>query len=162
MSAAPPEVAKHATIMGFGPDGQMKQLRAGTNDWTCMVTPSHDPMCFDKEWQAWGDAWMNKKDPPQPKSVGVAYMLKGDNGAGNTDPYAMKRTADNAWVVSGPQIMILPTDPAQLDAYPTDPQTGGPWVMRKGTKYAHIMVPTAAMPKPVAPAKAAPAASTTK
>ena len=29
----------------------------------------------------------------------------------------------------------------QLDSLPTDPKNGGPWVMFKGTPYAHIMVP---------------------
>jgi hypothetical protein len=28
-----------------------------------------------------------------------------------------------------------------LASLPTDPNNGGPWVMWKGTKYAHIMVP---------------------
>jgi hypothetical protein len=146
-SAAPPEIGKNATVMAVGSDGQMKQLRAGTNGWMCMVDPAGDPMCLDKEWQAWADAWVNKKDPPQPKSVGIAYMLKGDKGASNTDPYATKAAPDNNWVVSPPHVMLLPSDPSQLDALPTDPNTGGPWVMWKGTKYAHIMIPTAAMPK---------------
>ena len=125
-----------------------------------MLGPTGEPMCLDKEWKTWGEAWMTKKDPPQPKSVGVAYMLRGDNGASNTDPYATKPTPDNQWVVSGPHIMILPTDRSQLDAYPTDPNTGGPWVMWKGTQYAHIMVPVAAMPKAAAAAKSATKAST--
>src|SRR5215475_2040546 len=152
VSAAPPEIAKHATVMAAGADGQMKQLRAGTNGWMCMVAAGN-PMCLDKEWQAWGDAWMNKKDPPQPKAVGVAYMLKGDTGASNTEPYATKQTADNQWIVSPAHVMILVTDPSQLDAFPTDPKAGGPWVMWKGTKYAHIMVPTAPMPKSAMSAK---------
>ena len=155
VSAAPPEIRKNATVMAVGSDGQMKQLRAGTNGWVCMLDPGGDPMCLDKEWQAWGEAWMNKKDTPQPKAVGVAYMLKGDKGASNTDPYATKQTPDNEWVVSGPHIMILPTDRSQLDTLSTDPTTGGPWVMWKGTKYAHIMVPTAAMPKTATAAKSA-------
>ena len=159
VSAAPPEIRKNATVMAVGSDGQMKQLRAGSNGWMCMVAAGN-AMCLDKEWQAWGDAWMNKKDPPQPKTVGVAYMLQGDTGASNTDPYATKSTPDNEWVVSGPHIMLLPTDRSQLDAYPTDPNTGGPWVMWQGTKYAHIMVPTAAMPKTATAAKSAPKAST--
>jgi hypothetical protein len=154
-SAAPPEIGKNAAVMGAGPDGKMTQLRAGTNGWVCMLGPAGEPMCLDKEWQAWGDAWMNKKDPPQPKTVGIAYMLKGDTGASNTDPYATKATADNQWVVSGPHIMVLPTDPAQFDAFPTDPKAGGPWVMWKGTKYVHLMVPTGPMPKAAMPAKAA-------
>ena len=146
-SAAPLDVGRNATVMGMGADGKMKEVRAGTNGWMCMLDLVGDSMCLDKEWQAWGDAWMNKKEPPKPKTVGVAYMLKGDKGASNTDPYATKKTADNQWVVTGPHVMILPTDASQLDAYPTDWTNGGPWVMWKGTPYAHIMVPTTAMAK---------------
>jgi hypothetical protein len=153
-SAAPPDIGRNAAVMGMGTDGKMKELRAGTNDWMCMVDPAGNAMCLDKEWQAWGDGWMNKKDPPTPKTVGVAYMLKGDNGASNTDPYATKRTADNQWVVTGPHIMLLPTDAGQLDAYPTDWTKGGPWVMWKGTPYAHIMVPTTSTAKSAANAPA--------
>ena len=151
ISAAPPSISKNATIMAVGADGQMKQLRAGTNGWMCMTDADGTPMCLDKEWQSWADGWINKKDP-QVKNIGLAYMLKGDTGASNTDPYAKKATPDNQWVVSGPHVMVITPDVAQLDALPTDPQNGGPWVMWKGTKYAHIMMPTAPMPKP-SPAK---------
>ena len=40
--------------------------------------------------------------------------------------------------------------PVFFDALPTDPPNGGPWVMWKSTKYAHVMVPTTSMPKPAA------------
>jgi hypothetical protein len=120
----------------MGADGKMKELRAGTNGWMCMLDLAGDSMCLDKEWQAWGDAWMKKKDPPKPQTFGVAYRLKGDKGARNTDPYATKPTVDNQWVVSGPHIMLLPTDVSQLDAYSTDWTKSGPWVMWKGTPYA--------------------------
>ena len=146
MSAAPPSISKNATIMEMTADGQMKQLRAGTNGWMCMTEADGTPMCLDKEWQSWADGWINKKDP-QVKNIGLAYMLKGDKGASNTDPYASGPAPDNQWVVSGPHVMFIVPDPAQLDALPTDPQNGGPWVMWKGTKYAHIMMPTATMPK---------------
>jgi hypothetical protein len=151
-SAAPPDIGRNAAVMGMGADGKMKELRAGTNGWMCMLNLAGDSMCLDKEWQAWGEAWAGKKEPPKPKTVGVSYMLKGDKGASNTDPYATKATADNQWVVSGPHIMILPTDVNQLDAYPTDWTKGGPWVMWKGTPYAHIMVPTTSMAKSAAKA----------
>ena len=153
-SAAPADIGRNAAVMGVGADGKMKELRAGTNGWMCMLDPVGDSMCLDKEWQAWGDAWENKKEPPKPKSVGVAYMLNGDKGASNTDPYATKPTADNKWVVSGPHIMILPTDVSQLEVYPTDWTKGGPWVMWKGTPYAHIMVPTTSMAKSASKAPA--------
>jgi hypothetical protein len=48
--------------------------------------------------------------------------------------------------------MVLYQDLKMLDSFPTDPMNGGPWVMWKGTPYAHLMVPVsaskmAAMPK---------------
>ncbi len=145
MSAAPADISRDAAVMEPGPDGTMKQLRAGTNGWMCMAAP--EVMCLDKEWQNWVNAYMTKKDP-ETKGVGIGYMLQGDKGASNTDPFATAATSDNQWVVSPAHVMILTPDAAQLAALPTDPHGGGPFVMWKGTKYAHIMVPTAAMPKP--------------
>jgi hypothetical protein len=49
--------------------------------------------------------------------------------------------------------MVLTPDTNQLEALPTDPHNGGPWVMWKGTKYAHIMVPTVPMPAQAAARK---------
>jgi hypothetical protein len=150
MSAAPEGIAKDATIMDWPdtPKGQPHQLRAGTNGWVCYPrTPAafegasgEDPMCLDKEWQTWAEAWMNKTEP-KVSATGIGYMLRGDRGASNTDPFATGPSASNQWVVSPPHIMVLYQDPKQLDAYPTDPKTGGPWVMWKGTPYAHLMVP---------------------
>ena len=149
MSAAPADIARGATIMDMDDKGAMKQLHAGTNGWTCMLIPAGqeaEAMCMDKTWSGWADAYMTKKTPPAPKSVGVAYMLRGDHGASNTDPFATGPTATNQWVVSPSHIMLLLPDAKALDALPTDPHTGGPFVMWKGTPYAHVMVPTAAMP----------------
>ena len=150
MSAAPPEVAKNATIMDWpaAPGGQPKQLRAGTNGWVCYPSSPEmfegaaidDPMCLDKEWQGWAGAWMSKGQP-KVSGTGIAYMLRGDKGASNTDPFATGPAAGNNWVVSPPHIMVLFADLKVLDAYPTDPKSGGPWVMWKGTPYAHLMVP---------------------
>jgi hypothetical protein len=152
--AAPPELAAHATVMDWPEkDGMpMKQLRAGTNGWTCFPsTPGaaagEDPMCIDGVFSAWVDAWFAKK-APEGKTVGIGYMLHGDRGASNTDPFAMAPAPDNNWVVSGPHVMVAVPTPALLDAFPADPATGGPWVMWKGTPYAHLMVPVAAMPRP--------------
>jgi hypothetical protein len=97
-------------------------------------------MCLDKEWQKWMEAWMSKSDL-KINGTGIGYMLRGDQGASNTDPFATGPTADNQWVVAPPHIMVLYQDPKMLDSYPTDPKSGGPWVMWKGTPYAHVMVP---------------------
>ncbi|MGH7548452.1 MAG: hypothetical protein ACREMM_09780 [Gemmatimonadales bacterium] len=145
MSSAPEAIASAATIMDWPatPGGQMTQLRAGTNGWTCLPdepnTPSSDPMCLDQSFLAWADAWQNKK-PVQIKRVGFGYMLQGGEGS-NTDPYATKPTPDNQWGKEGPHVMMVVPSVAALEGYTTDPKSGGPWVMWKGTPYAHVMMP---------------------
>ncbi|MGB5511489.1 MAG: hypothetical protein WBM87_07265 [Woeseiaceae bacterium] len=69
----------------------------------------------------------------------------GDEGASNIDPYAEGPTDDNEWIKEGAHLMIL-APAAMLDAYPTDPENGGPYVMWKGTPYQHLMVPVGPRP----------------
>jgi len=149
MKAGPADITKNATVVEMDEKGGMKQLRAGNNTWTCMLLPAgpgvSDAMCADPTWKAWGDAYMAKKSP-QVKTMGLAYMLQGDHGGSNTDPFATQPTATNQWVVAPPHVMVLVPDPRLLDSLPTDPHAGGAWVMYKGTPYAHIMVPLAPVP----------------
>jgi len=144
MSAAPSRIASAATIAEISADGKIVTLRAGTNGFTCFPddphTPAPDPICADKAWGQWFEAWMAKK-PPMIKQVGIAYMLMGSSDASNTDPFAMKPAAGQSWVVTPAHTMVIVPDPKQLDAYPSDPKSGGPFVMFKGTPYAHLMVP---------------------
>ncbi|MDX6751990.1 hypothetical protein SH611_19455 [Geminicoccaceae bacterium 1502E] len=149
LSAAPPGVRETASVMAE--DGTM--LKEGSGSYVCMPTaPAHrefgsQPMCLDEVWTKWADAWMNKKEFSADK-VGIAYMLAGDSaGASNVDPFAEKPTADNQWVVEGPHVMILVPDPAQLEGLPETPEGPGPYVMWKGTPYAHIMLPVADRPE---------------
>jgi hypothetical protein len=46
-SAAPPDIGRHAAVMGMGADGKMKELRAGTNGWMCMLDLVGDSMCLE-------------------------------------------------------------------------------------------------------------------
>ena len=162
MSAAPSGISKNATVMDWPdmPTGKPKQLRAGTNGWVCYPSMQEmhpgvsgdDPMCLDKSWQAWAEAYMSKSQP-KVSSPGIAYMLKGDAGASNTDPFAMTPTPKNQWVTSPPHTMVLYPDTKMLDGFPTDPKNGGPWVMWKGTPYAHLMVPVSTTKAAVMPSK---------
>lgn len=141
LSAAPTKIAEGAAVMNW--DGKM--LKEGDNGWTCMPTPPHlkggrAPMCNDAVWMEWADAYLNKKDYAGGK-FGMSYMLAGDEGASNIDPYAEGPTEDNQWIKEGPHIMVLVSDPSQLEGMSTDPWNGGPYVMWAGTPYAHIMVP---------------------
>ena len=96
LSAAPPEVAKTAIVKNW--DGTV--LKPGTGAYTCYPTPESMKkrgkmsMCLDKTGLAWHEAWTNKK-PFKANEVGIVYMLAGDVGSSNTDPYAEAPTSNN-------------------------------------------------------------------
>jgi hypothetical protein len=140
LSAAPPELAANASVQDW--DGNV--LKRGSNGFTCLPTPpgvpGNAPMCLDAVWLEWAKAW-ESKTAPMLSGTGTGYMLAGDAGASNTDPFAHEDTGDNDWVVSGPHVMVIVPDPKVLDNVTTDYTKGVPWVMWKGTPYAHIMVP---------------------
>ena len=142
LSAAPPEVAKTAIVKNW--DDTV--LRRGTGAYTCYPTRESMKkrgkmsMCLDKTGVAWHDAWTNKK-PFKANEVGIVYMLAGDVGSSNSDPYANAPTSNNQWVEPGPHLMLIVPNPAALEGISTDPYNGGPFVMWKGTPYVHIMVP---------------------
>lgn len=146
MSAAPPAVGKHATIVVMEPDGKMRTLRQGTNDFTCMpdnpATPGPDPMCMDKNAMDWAFAWVEHKTPPVGK-VGFMYMLAGGTDGSNTDPYADKPAPGNHWIKTGAHVMVVGADQSFYDQYPksAEPDTKQPYVMWPGTPYQHLMAP---------------------
>lgn len=147
MSAAPPSISQQATIRDWpaNPGEEMPLLREGSNDYTCLPdipdTPGNDPMCLDAPWMKWAEAWMNKQELTVDR-MGFGYMLQGGAGESNTDPYAEGPTEDNEWIEEGvPHLMIIVPDPTMLEGLPTDPTTGGPWVMWRNTPYVHIMAP---------------------
>lgn len=147
LSAAPPAVGAAATVMGH--DGRV--LRKGSSDWVCMPdmpdVPNDTPMCLDAPWRAFIDAWMNKRVPAVTQ-LGFGYMLQEDMPVSNTDPFATAPTASNQWIQRGePHVMVLLPDARLLDQLPSDPKNGGPFVMWKGTPYAHVMVPAVARTK---------------
>jgi hypothetical protein len=145
-TAAPPEIVEQATIMNMH-DGKMVTIQEGTNGWTCMDPGGHgkgEPMCADKAAMAWAGAWQNKKDPPA--ELGFMYMLAGDSGVSNTDPYNTDPapTDTNNWVQTGPHVMIVGTKATEMmKAYPRDakPDPTKPYVMWPDTPYEHLMIP---------------------
>jgi hypothetical protein len=138
MTAAPPEVAHDATIVRMM-KGAAETLKKGTNEYTCVVGTA-GPMCMAPIAMEWVYAW--QKHTPPPNALGFIYMLNGDTGMSNTDPWATKPTPGNHWVVTGPHIMMVGlgvkrmTFPRALDPDPTKP-----YVMWSGTPYEHVMVP---------------------
>jgi len=145
-SAAPMAVSKDATIMDWPstPDGKLVTLREGTNGWTCLPdtpsSPGPDPMCLDKQWMKWLNAYMSKTVPAI-DGVGIAYMLQPGSYASNSDPFAGKPAPGEQWIKAPPHIMVL--TPGKIDPamFSSDPHSGAHWIMWGGTPYEHLMIP---------------------
>jgi len=145
-TAAPASVIKGATIVRMQNDGTMRTLQTGSNGFTCMIAGAGDAMCLDGNAMLWAQAWQKHSAPPD--SVGFVYMLGGDNGASNSDPFATAASADNHWVKTGPHVMIVGSA-AKMMGYPAtaDPDPTKPYVMWPDTPYAHLMIPVASAPQ---------------
>jgi hypothetical protein len=139
-TGAPAAVVKGATIVKFNKDATARTLQRGTNGFTCLMVDSGTPGCADQNAMAWMKALMTHAAPPA--TVGFMYMLGGDSGASNTDPYATAPAAGNHWVKTGPHVMILGPAAASM-GYPAtaDPDPTKPYVMWANTPYAHVMIP---------------------
>jgi len=138
-TAAPPQIVEQATVVRM--DGStMQTLRKGTNEWTCMEA-NGVPMCMDPNAMEWAHAWQTHG--PATDKTGFMYMLAGDNGASNTDPWAKAKTADNHWVLTGPHVMIVGGAVKSMPGYAktaeADPTK--PYVMWPGSPYEHLMIP---------------------
>ena len=148
MSAGPASITQDATILEWPsqPSGEFKVLRVGSNGWSCIASAPaslekglRDPTCEDEMWLELDKAWLAGEEPNITR-VGISYMLSGDAGASNTDPFATELTDDNQWHISGPHVMVL-LPGLTYEGISTDLHNGGPYVMWAGTPYAHIMVP---------------------
>ncbi len=139
-AAAPEHVAKDATVVAMNKDGSMRTVRKGTSEFTCM-DPGGAPMCMDKNAMEWAHAWMSHQTPPA--KVGFMYMLQGDTGASNTDPYATEQKPDNHWIRTGSHVMVVGPAAKTMEDYPRtpDPDPTKPYVMWAGTPYEHLMIP---------------------
>jgi len=152
-SAAPAAIAANATVLDWNDSLKAPgtEIRKGSNGWTCLplmpppaggftTATEAAPMCADANAMQWAQSYMTKTKPMN-KTLGIAYMLHGDTGVSNTDPYATAATADNDWIATGPHIMIFPADANRIRDVPTEHRAGAPYQMWKGTPYAHIMIP---------------------
>jgi hypothetical protein len=142
LSAAPARIAKSAAVVAPQANGTMKELRPGTNGFTCLPndpqTPGTDPMCLDSNGMKWAQAWMAHTKPTN-EAPGIAYMLQGGSDISANDPYA-RPDKNTKFIASPPHYMIMwAFDPATT-GLPTTPKKTGSWIMWAGTPYAHLMV----------------------
>ena len=74
--------------------------------------------------------------------MGFIYMLAGDTGTTNHDPY--QRESHQHWVQTGPHVMIVGPMVREMGGYPRNVDVSDasqPYVMFPGTPYEHLMLP---------------------
>lgn len=138
-TAAPPRIVEQATVVRMN-GSAMQTLKKGSNDWTCMVA-NNVPMCMDPNAMEWAHAWQTHG--PATDKTGFIYMLAGDNGASNTDPWAKGKMTDNHWVTTGSHVMIVGAAAKTMTGYnrSVDADPKKPYVMWPGSPYEHLMIP---------------------
>ena len=138
--AAPPEVVDKSSVIRMN-GTNMLTVQKGNNGWTCMTDQLGTPMCMDANAMEWAHAWQTHATPPD--KTGFIYMLSGDKGASNSDPWAKGKTADNHWIETGSHVMIVGPTVKTMIGYPKDlsPDPNKPYVMWPGTPYEHLMLP---------------------
>jgi hypothetical protein len=146
LAAAPAAVAQGAAVIAFDDKGNIRTLRQGTNQFTCIpddpTNPANDPNCVDENGLEWVKAWVSRTEPPKGK-IGFGYMLQGGTTPSNVDPFATKPPSGMDWMQEPPHVMVFNYGEAMV-GYPEPGEHADmtqPWVMWAGTPYEHLMLP---------------------
>ena len=157
MSAAPPHISRDAAIMAKGPDGKLRVLREGTNEFTCIADlsgqESPDPICADRAATSWTTSFLNGEPKPANTEPGVAYMGLGGWHWEKDGQIVMDPATPGAKKVKEPPHWMItwPFD-AQKTALPLNPSRFGAYLMYPGP-YGHLMIDQDPMKLPAPPKK---------
>jgi hypothetical protein len=141
LSAAPPDVAREATVAKVDSQGKIvKVLRPGSNGFTCMPGDPKEigqpAMCEDQAGMQWFSDFLQHKPKPTNTVPGIIYMLAGATQRSDSDPY--DKTSPPIKV--GPHWMIMwPFDP-KATGLPTNHKPTGAYIMWAGSPYAHLHI----------------------
>jgi hypothetical protein len=101
-TAAPEQIVSKASIVMMQ-GGKSRELQAGSNGFTCQISGDGTPLCADQNGTEWVKSIGARTTPPN--KIGFIYMLAGDTGTTNHDPY--QRETHVHWVQTGPHVMIV-------------------------------------------------------
>jgi len=158
LSAAPEDRRDGATVMGYSAEGELIQLREGTNELICLADKSGDEhfrvACYHESLEPYmkrgrdlraagiegADNLLARHDEADtgqlemPSAPAALYNLGGPIAIFN--PETGEVTGGN-WVWS----VYIPYATEESTGLPASPQApGAPWIMRPGTASSHIMV----------------------
>jgi hypothetical protein len=144
LSAAPPKIAKEASVMIPGENGKMVEAKKGTNGFTCFPDIDGqevpDPICADPAASQWVNDLMSGAPKPTNTVLGIAYMAQGGWHFEKGGKILMKNEPGAKRVSEPAHWMIFWPVDAQASGIPTLSSKFGTYVMFEGTPYAHLMI----------------------
>ncbi|HUK56250.1 MAG TPA: hypothetical protein VLY20_06290 [Nitrospiria bacterium] len=145
LSAAPPEIARDASVMLPGEDGKMIEAKHGTNGFTCLPDihgqSIPDPICSDQAAAQWINDMMSGAPRPTNTVPGISYMARGGWHYEKDGKVTMKEGEAGSKLVSEPpHWMVFWSFDSKTSGIPAGPNKFGTWIMFEGTPYAHLMV----------------------
>jgi hypothetical protein len=144
LSAAPAHISKDAAVMVPGDDGKLKEVRKGTNGFTCIPTVNYretpDPMCMDAAVGQWAADLMSGAPKPSNTVPGISYMARGGMHWEKDGKILMKEEPGATLVKEPPHWMMMWPFDSSSTKLPTQPNPSGVWIMFDGSPYAHLMV----------------------
>ncbi|MBW7957369.1 MAG: hypothetical protein H3C68_05695 [Deltaproteobacteria bacterium] len=143
-SAAPPHISGEATILVPAPDGKLRTVREGTNEFTCIADLSGqetpDPVCADRAGTEWFMSFFNNEPRPANTEPGIAYMAQGGWHWERDGEIVMGPAEGATRVKEPPHWMLLWPIEAGQAGLPENPNRFGTYVMYEGSPFAHLMV----------------------
>lgn len=144
LSAAPLRISKDASVMLPGEEGNMVEVKKGTNGFTCIPTvnnrPEPDPMCYDAAVGQWVEAIQKKADKPGNTVPGISYMARGGYHWEKNGKVLMNEEPGAKLVKEPPHWMMMWPFTSADTRLPSHPNPSGVWIMFDGTSFAHLMV----------------------
>ncbi|MGI9629171.1 MAG: hypothetical protein ACR2QM_20275 [Longimicrobiales bacterium] len=151
--AAPSDKAEAARVMGYADDGSVVEIRAGTNDLTCLADNPADERfsasCYHESLEPYfaRGRSLNAEGSPREDRYRIRFE---EMSAGTLPSPVMSATQyifDGAWDSASQTaegsvrwVIYVPGATPESTGLSTQPVDGGPWIMFPGTPGAHIMI----------------------
>lgn len=144
-SAAPEYISRDATILVFGPGGELKEAVKGSNGFTCFPDIGDRkepyPFCGDEASMEWVTSFTEGLDEPTNTEPGVAHMMQGGWHYEKDGMILMGDEPGATGVKEPPHWMIFWPFSSSVTGLPTMPVKGfGTYIMWEESPYSHLMI----------------------
>ncbi len=158
VSAAPEDRREQATVLGYDDEGNLVELRSGTNEIVCLADKPSDERFQVACYHSSLEPFMARGRELRAEGLGSTEALSARHEEADAGKLELPKTPAALYNLGGPLDILDPATGAveggnwvwsiytpyateESSGLPTTPQApGAPWIMRPGTASSHIMV----------------------